>query len=875
MGEPQRHGAPSDEPTSWGTPTTSIDDSTKRQRRLWELTMRARYVGIVALAALIPFTDELGDSAWLAVVALLFVALPYNAVFDVLMRRQHRLWPAMAFVDQLLAVTFLAAFDAVFASLLLVMLALDATTAVAFGRRTAEWATALGVLGATVVALSNDVQADTTWLLVYIASAVFVVIIVGTVSEVERDLRSRHAELIGGIDAVVWEQVTVRPSTLFVNSRAESMLGYPVADWTVPGFWRSHVHPEDVDVAARAYRDAIRRGQNSELEYRMVAADGRVVEVQDHMRVEVDDVGRPVHVRGVMLDITEAKAAEAQARQYLNLVDRIALALLVLRPSSDREVLEVVAINPEAARVCDVAVTDAVGRPGNDVLSMLDDHVLDALHDVAATGEPFASGDVRVITGSGGRRVLSLFAFPLPDGAVGVSIQDVTDRAMSAEALRRQALHDALTGLPNRAMLLERLRTAIDRTDATGELAALLVLDLNQFKDVNDALGHERGDRLLIEMSRRLQRVLRDVDTIARLGGDEFAVLLSGGTDPEAPVKVATTIHGALEEPFSIDDVDIQTSASIGIARHPDHGADAETLIQLADVAMYTAKRGRSGTAVYADELDRSSKHRLSLLGELRKAIHDGELELHYQPSLDLRTGRVGAVEALVRWRHPEHGMIPPIDFIELAEISGLINDLTRWVVTRGVGQAREWADAGMRIRVSLNLSVRNLADPELVPWLEALLARDGVDASLVKLEITESELMDDPAAAMEVLQRLRNLGAATSIDDFGTGYSSLAYLSSLPIDELKIDKSFVDPMLTDASAETIVRSTIDLAHNLGMEVVAEGVEDGQTLARLALLGCDRAQGYFVARPLPADVCTAWLADDSMLDESRACLPTP
>ena len=845
-----------------------VDDATRRQRHLWALTLRARSVGIVILAATVLLAaDELGDDRFWVSGALLLGVLPYNLAFELELRRRGRLPAVLPFTDQALAAAFLIAAPAIAPGILLAMLALVATAAVAFGRTVAAEAALVGLVGAAVGVALSDVPEDWGWVLVWAVSAGFVILVAGTVAEVERDLRSRHAELMGGIDAIVWEQLTSRPTTLYVTGRAEELFGFPAEAWAEPGFWRSCVHPDDHERAAREYRDAVRRGQHRELTYRMVAADGREVHVQDRMRVEVDDLGRPVHVRGVMFDVTESKRAEAQARQYLNLVDRITLALVVLRPAPGGRELTVAGLNPEAARVCGTDLASASGRPAAEVLPVWDDRVAEGLAEVSATGRAYSIDELRVHTDGRGARVYALYAFPLSDGAVGLSLQDITDRTMAAEVLRRQSLHDALTGLPNRTYLTERLRNAIRASNRSGEPLSLLVMDLNQFRDVNDALGHDHGDRLLVEVSRRLQRVLRDADTIAYLGGDEFAVLLTADGDAEGATKAATTIQASLEQPFELGGIDVQTSASIGISRYPDHGRDAEALNRAADVAMFQAKQTANGATTYSPDSDRSSVRRLALLGELRRAITEDELELHFQPCLDLRTGGVRSVEALVRWRHPDHGLIPPIEFIELAEISGLIGDLTRWVLTRGVAQAREWADQGLETKVAVNLSVRNLGDPDLVPWLEALLHRDGLDARLLKLEVTESELMEDPATAMGVLEQLRELGTTVSIDDFGTGYSSLAYLKHLPVDELKIDRSFVGSMLASDDDLAIVRSTVDLAHNLGLDTVAEGVEDGPTLKRLAELGCDRAQGYFIARPLTGGDCTAFLRDDATLAE--------
>jgi diguanylate cyclase (GGDEF)-like protein len=403
------------------------------------------------------------------------------------------------------------------------------------------------------------------------------------------------------------------------------------------------------------------------------------------------------------------------------------------------------------------------------------------------------------------------------------------------------------------------VRTSLKRTRRTGEPVSLLVMDLDHFKDVNDALGHEQGDRLLIEISRRLATVVSEADTVARLGGDEFAVLLTDDADEPAARRVARRIRKALEEPFHLGGITLESSASIGIAVAPDHGVDAETLAQRADVAMYAAKRSGAEVAVYARDLDQSSIRRLALLGELRSAITEDDLRLRYQPCLDLASGIVRSAEALVRWQHPTHGLLPPSEFIELAEVSGLIRPLTRWVIENVLGQIHQWSAEGVELRVAANLSVKDLYDRDLVPWLRDRLDAWGVPASQLKLEITESELMDDPLLALEVLGKLKALGVHTSIDDFGTGYSSLAYLKHLPIDELKIDKSFVGNLVQDANDLVIVRSTIDLAHNLGLAVVAEGVEDGATLDRLAELSCDRAQGFFVSRPLAGSAVVGWL----------------
>jgi diguanylate cyclase (GGDEF)-like protein/PAS domain S-box-containing protein len=845
--------------TDWLTGSSALE-SHERQRALWQMTLRARYAAIAAvgLLALLPVAGA--HRFWVAAVTFGLV-IPYNAVCDVVLRRTGVLTPVIAYSDQVIAVGLMAFAPELTIPLLLIMLAIDATNAVSFGRRVAGQSAAIGAFGAGFLILMNPHEGAGAAFLVYLAAGSFIVLVVGRVSEVERALRWRYAELMSGIDAVVWEQLTRHPSTLYVNRKAEELFGHPVSAWSQPGFWGRTVHPDDRTWATKVYRDAIRRGENAELEYRMLANDGHVVWVHDQMRVELDPDGRVVHVRGVLLDVTERKRAEEQVSQYVNLVERIQLALFVFIADGDELLL--IAINPEASLITGMNADLAIGRAVDDVLPIIEADLLrDNLLDTVVSGEGFVIEEFRLSPASTGGRVYSAHAFPLPGNAVGLSLQDVTERTMAAEVLRRQALHDGLTGLPNRTLLNDRMRQALQHSQTTAEPVALLLMDLDQFKEVNDALGHDHGDRLLIEMSRRLQRVLRDIDTIARLGGDEFAVLLTINADERGALAVAARIRESLEEAFQLGGISVQTSASIGVALYPDHATDAETLAQRADVAMYTAKRAGGGIALYSPEHDQSSVRRLALLGELRNAIEDDQLLLHYQPTLDLRTGFVRTVEALVRWQHPDHGLMPPAEFIELAEVSGTIQVLTRWVITTAIRQLVEWQRRGLELAVAVNLSVRNLYEPELVPWLAGVLAQFGVDAKSLEFEITESELMDDPLLAMEVLGRLKALGVATSIDDFGTGYSSLSYLKHLPIDQLKIDRSFVGNMVHDESDLTIVRSTIDLSHNLGLVVVAEGVEDPETLHLLAELGCDRAQGYALSRPVPALDLEKWWRDD-------------
>jgi diguanylate cyclase (GGDEF)-like protein len=379
-----------------------------------------------------------------------------------------------------------------------------------------------------------------------------------------------------------------------------------------------------------------------------------------------------------------------------------------------------------------------------------------------------------------------------------------------------------------------------------------MLLDVDQFREVNDALGHDTGDRLLQEVATRLSDTVRSSETFARLGGDEFGILLSPGSEEDA-TALAARIHVALETPFSLSGFPLEIAVSIGIAAYPEHGEDADTLLQHADVAMYVAKDGHSGTARYESEQDTSDAARLALAGELRGAIDNEELVVHFQPKAELESGLIVGVEALVRWQHPERGFIPPNEFIPIAERTGLIKPLSQYVVASALRQCGEWRAAGFDLHVAVNLTIPDLLDLELPDRIGELLAETGVRPGQLELEVTETTILADPFRVRQVLNRLNEMGLRLAIDDFGTGYSSLAYLKNLPVHTIKIDRSFVMGMCEDASDATIVRSTIDLGRNLGLGVVAEGIESQEVWDALRADGCSLAQGYFISRPASAE----------------------
>jgi len=430
-------------------------------------------------------------------------------------------------------------------------------------------------------------------------------------------------------------------------------------------------------------------------------------------------------------------------------------------------------------------------------------------------------------------------------------------------ALEHHALHDGLTDLPNRLMLREEIQKAI----GTNAHAVLLLLDIDNFKEVNDSFGHQLGDVLLRQMGARLREPVDGAHLIARLGGDEFGVLLPGGTVAVAE-RTAHAILRALEQPFLSDDHALEITASIGIAAFPDHATDAETLLRRADVAMYGAKRTGGTYAVYRQEDDPYDASRLLLRADLRRAIDHQEITLYYQPQVALATGELTGLEALARWRHAERGWIPPTAFIPVAEHMGLIKPLTLYLAELAGRDAMTLSKTGVDLAVAVNVSMRNLLDAHFPEMLEDVVARTGQPAERLKLEITESAVMAEPGRVLDSMKRLRSAGIRFSIDDFGTGYSSLAYLQRLPVEEIKIDRSFVGHMIEETGSTAIVRATIELGGSLGLDVVAEGVEDEPTWQALKRMGCSAAQGYFIGRPMPVGELAGWMRNWS--ERSRA-----
>jgi diguanylate cyclase (GGDEF)-like protein/PAS domain S-box-containing protein len=647
----------------------------------------------------------------------------------------------------------------------------------------------------------------------------------------------------------------------FVNGRWESMSGYSREDalkLTFPDV----LHPADREMVL----DNLRRrldGEEVESNYplRIVRSDGHVRWVDTNvsiLRKGADVLG----VQAVIRDITDRLEAEQALRESETRKSAILAGALDAIVSADHAG-RITEFNPAAEQMFGYTRESVLGRDLADVI------VPDRLREAHRMGLSAITGKQSLV----GRRVetiarradgsefpaeLAVTRFQAGDRPAYTGfLRDISDRKQSEQRLAHQARHDPLTELPNRVQLRERLDAILTDGSAHRSTVSLLLLDLDHFKDVNDTLGHAVGDQVLQEVAQRLRSQLRPGDTIARLGGDEFAAILPN-TSFECASGVASRLREALEEPILLDGMRLAIGASIGIAMAPNHGDDAATLLRRADAAMYAAKRSGQGVDVYSRKLDRDSVDRLALTAELREAINQGQLVLQYQPKVDLDSDRTVGAEALVRWQHPRRGRLGPDQFIPLAEQTGLIQPLTQWVLRAARAQQAAWHAEGLAMDVAVNLSMQSLHDPHLLAQLRELLSHEVVGASRFEVELTESTLMSDPERAEAVLKALRGLGVRISVDDFGTGYSSLGYLKQLSLDELKIDRCFVHDMATDSRDQALVKAVIDLAHTLGLRVVAEGVEDANSLAILRRLGCDLAQGYHLARPMDPDSFAEW-----------------
>jgi diguanylate cyclase (GGDEF)-like protein/PAS domain S-box-containing protein len=640
---------------------------------------------------------------------------------------------------------------------------------------------------------------------------------------------------------------------VFVNRRWSEITGLSFEQAKGWG-WMSMLHPDDAGLFGESDDPFPFSGKAISAEFRLVRPDGEVRWVHTQNGPLRDSDAAPIGSVGMLEDITDRRRSERQMERLTDIFEAtedfvgicdVAGVLLYL--------------NAAAKQLLGLTPDDELGERNFDAL--FPPSVAERLKvEIRPTVERYGrwNGELALARPGGGVLPVSaqLLLHPGQPGEepyFSAILHDISERKAFEQRLAHQAAHDPLTGLPNRALLLERLDGALARARRHNHRVAVLFLDLDHFKVVNDSLGHGLGDRLLIAIAERLAIALRPGDTVARFGGDEFVVLCEDLLSPQDAVAIAERIDQAITGPFIIDDTEIFVGVSIGIALPDDADAEPETLIRDADAAMYRAKdRGRARWEMFDNAMRASAVDRLDIENALRRALERRELRVFYQPMIDLRTGRIDGVEALLRWEHPERGLLLPGDFITVAEETGLIVPIGTWVLDQACRQVQRWHASNERatpLRVSVNISGRQLGHARLVEDVAAALADTGIDPADVELEITESVLMDDVEMSSETLGRLHALGVKLAVDDFGTGYSSLSYLRRFPVDLLKVDRSFVDGLGTDPSDSAIVTAIITLAHTLGLSAVAEGVESALQLAELRRLDCDRGQGYFMARP--------------------------
>ena len=689
-----------------------------------------------------------------------------------------------------------------------------------------------------------------------------------------RELELRYRGIIDRLPAVLYvDAVTEADPMIDVSPSVLDLLGIPREEFlSRPLAWADAIHPDDLaGVMAESERTTL-TGEPFRMEYRVVHPDGTIVWVREDAVLILDESGQPLHWLGLMLDVTELIDAQAELQQaktkYGALVEQIPAIVYVDVADED---MSTTYVSPQIQQILGYSAQEYIDDP------QLWEHILhpDDRENALATylrgresGDPFVfeyrllARDGRtvwfrdsaiVLTDSQGR----------PEHIQGVML-DITDRKAAEERIAFLAYHDKVTGLPNRTMFDELLGLALARAKRHDLGVVVVTVDLDDFKLVNDSLGHQAGDTILLQLAQRLSDATRETDLVARPGGDEFLLLLAdldrapaghGGHESVsvAAESVALRIQEALRTPFTVGDTELYVTASLGISVFPDDAADGPTLLKNAETAMFRSKRSGPGGYVLHAKDDADSVVRLSMSTRLRRAVEQEQWMLHYQPLIDLQTAGMTGVEALIRWPEPNGGLVPPGDFIPLAEEMGLIEAIGSWVIDEVCRQGRAWREAGLELDISFNLSPRQLFLDDIVDRIVDPILGSEMDPSQVTVEITESTAMTNPDRTLGILHELHARGLRLAIDDFGTGYSSLARLRYMPVDVLKIDRSFVRELDRDEQNASMVSAMVALASNLGMTPLAEGIETENEWRALVERGCERGQGYFFSRPVPAD----------------------
>lgn len=655
---------------------------------------------------------------------------------------------------------------------------------------------------------------------------------------------------------------------IYVSPQIEALLGFTQKEWLEnPILWYERLHPDDKDRWDVEFARTLTLDEEFRSIYRFVARDGHVVWVRGEVKIVRDEWGRPLYVQGVGFDITELKRVEEDLRRaeekYRNIFENAAEG--IFQTTVDGQYLSA---NPALIRIYGY---DSVEELTADITNISNQLYVDPKRRtefvrLLQTNDRVMDFESQIHRKDGAIVWVSENARVVRDGNNAFlyyegTAADITQRKAAEQQLVHNAFHDRLTGLANRALFMDRLTHLIDRTGRRrSHVYAVFFLDIDRFKIINDRLGHSAGDRLLLAVSQRLLRCVRACDTVARLGGDEFAILLEDIRNMDEAISVAGRIGTELAAPFEMEGEAIFTSASIGIALRPEGASSADSMLRDADIAMYQAKaRGRAGHEVFVPQMQEGVRARLQLEADLRWAVERREFQLHYQPIVNLLTGRLAGFEALLRWKHPIRGWVSPAEFIPLAEETGFILAIGEWVIAEACRQLQRWQEQFPELsplQISVNVSGRQFSNPNLIEQIRNALTETGSDPTCLKLEITESSIMENSDAATEMLQQAQDLGISKSLDDFGTGYSSLSYLHRLPIDTLKIDRSFVSPIGFPGENLEIVRTIINLAHNLGKDVVAEGIETEQQWTELRTMGCEYGQGFYFSRAVDGEAAS-------------------
>ena len=686
-----------------------------------------------------------------------------------------------------------------------------------------------------------------------------------------RESEERYRTLVERIPAIVYVQEPGEPSrTTYVSPQNEEILGYsPEECLADPDHWIKILHPDDRERVLAEDRRTNRSGSFFAMEYRQFARDGRVVWIRDEAALVRSAEGESLYWLGVQTDITERMQAEEERSLLVSLVESSQDAIFATTPDAI-----VASWNRSAERLYGYSAEEMIGQSVS-ILMPPDrlNRLAEAIENIKQ-GQSVGAEDTVQIKKDGGTVYTSVTISPIKDAQgnvirASVIARDITERKALEEQLEHRAFHDSLTDLPNRHLFMDRLGQTLRRSRRPRKRkVAVLFMDLDNFKIVNDSLGHELGDKLLVAVVERLRGSLRPEDTLARFGGDEFTVLIEDVENPEDVVRVAERIVEDLREPFVIDERELFVRASTGIAMGDAHTKSSEELLRDADTAMYRAKADAVDYRMFDPEMYGRVLERLDLENDLRRALEKAEFTIRYQPKFRLgQTDRIEGVEALVRWEHPQRGFMLPDDFILVAEETGLIIPIGGWVMQEACRQAREWLErypSGEPWSVCVNLSAAQVRHPGLLKEVSLALRESGLEPGSLTLEITEGTLLKDTAVIETVFGELKALGVRLIIDDFGREYSSLSYLNRLPVDGLKIDGSFMESLGQDPSSTTIVEAVISLAHSLGLEVTGEGVESAEQLENLRRMGCDLVQGHLFARPLPSEQVESLLEDQAV-----------